>query len=110
MSNGCPFCVEARTEASKQVYKWLVKAAEPIPRNMANYLQAYVRLGHRIDLANGHTLAGRILEKMLDSHETWGLYEADGLDEDLPIDYPADVQAFIAAIDERAVTDDQCMP
>ena len=36
---------------------------EPIPRNRANYLQAYVRLGHRIDLAEGHTLAGRILEK-----------------------------------------------
>ena len=53
---------------------------EPIPRNRANYLQAYVRLGHRIDLAEGHTLAGRILEKMLDSHETWGLYETDGLD------------------------------
>lgn len=70
MSEQCPFCVEARTEAAKQVYKWLVGTTEPIPRNRANYLQAYVRLGHRISLAEGHTLAGRILEKMLDSHET----------------------------------------
>ena len=102
----CPFCIEARAEATKQVRKWLAKTTEPISRNRANYLQAYVRLSHRIDLAEGHTLAGRILEKMLDSHETWGLYEADGLDEDLPVEYPADAQALIAAIDERATTDD----
>lgn len=56
MSEQCPFCVEARTEAAKQVHKWLVSTREPIPRNRANYLQAYVRLGHRIDLAEGHTL------------------------------------------------------
>ena len=106
MSEQCPFCVEARTEAAKQVYKWLVSTMEPIPRNRANYLQAYVRLGHRIDLAEGHTLAGRILEKMLDSHETWGLYETDGLDYDLPIEYPGDIQALLDMIEKKAETDE----
>lgn len=106
MSEQCPFCVEARTEAAKQVYKWLVSTMEPIPRHRANYLQAYVRLGHRIDLAEGHTLAGRILEKMLDSHETWGLYEADGLDDDLPIEYPRDIQALLDMIEKKAEPDE----
>lgn len=106
MTNICPFCVEARNEATTQVHKWLAQTTEPIPRNTANYLQAYVRLNHRIDLVEGHTQAGRILEKMLESHETWGLHAEDGLDEDLHIEYPADVQALIAAIDERATTDD----
>ena len=106
MSEQCPFCVEARTEAAKQVYKWLVSTMEPIPRNRANYLKAYVRLGHRIDLAEGHTLAGRILEKMLDSHETWGLDEADGLDDDLPIEYPGDIQALLDMIEKKAETDE----
>lgn len=32
MSEQCPFCVEARTEAAKQVHKWLVSTMEPIPR------------------------------------------------------------------------------
>lgn len=105
MTNACPLCVKARTEAAKQVRKWLLETTEPIPRNRANYLQAYVRLSHRIDLAEDHTLAGRILELMLERHETWGLYEEDGLDEDLPVEYPADVQALIAAIDERAEAD-----
>lgn len=106
MSEQCPFCVEARTEAAKQVYKWLVSTMEPIPRNRANYLQAYVRLGHRIDLAEGHTLAGRILEKMLDNHETWGLHETDGLDDDLPIEYPGDIQALLDMIEKKAETDE----
>ena len=105
MSNQCPFCVEAQTEALKRVHKWLASASKSIPRNRANHLQAYVRLGHRIDLADGHTLAGRILEKMLDSHETWGLYEADGLDEELPIEYPADVRELISMIEERVEDD-----
>lgn len=105
MTKQCPFCIEARTEAAKQVYKWLVGTAEPIPRSRANYLSAYVRLSHRIDLAEGHTLAGRILEKMLDSHETWGLYEADGLDEDLPIEYPADIQALLTMIEKKVEKD-----
>lgn len=74
--------------------------------NRANYLQAYVRLGHRIDLAEGHTLAGRILEKMLDSHETWGLYKADGLDEDLPIKYPGDIEALLTMIKKKVETDE----
>lgn len=106
MSEQCPFCVEARTEAAKQVHKWLVSTMEPIPRNRANYLQAYVRLGHRIDLAEGHTRAGRILEKMLDSHETWGLYETDGLDDDLPIESPGDIQALLDMIEKKAETDE----
>ena len=106
MTKPCPFCIEARTEAAKLVYKWLADATEPIPRNRANYLQAYIRLSHRIDLAEGHTLAGRILEKMLDSHETWGLYEADGLDEDLPIEYPADIQVLLAMIEKKVEKDD----
>lgn len=106
MSEQCPFCIEARTEAAKQVYKWLAGTTEPIPRNRANYLQVYVRLGHRIDIANGHTLAGRILEKMLDSHETWGLHEGNGLDEDLPIEYPADIQALLAMIEKKVEKND----
>ena len=61
MTKQCPFCVEARTEAAKPVYKWLVSTMEPIPRNRANYLQAYVRLGH--------TLAGRMLEKKAETDE-----------------------------------------
>ena len=100
MSKQCPFCIEARTEAAKQVYKWLVSTKDPIPQNRANYSQAYVRLGHRIDLAEGHTLAGRILEKMLDSHETRGLYE------DLPIEYPGDIQALLTMIEKKAETDE----
>ena len=60
MTAQCPFRIEVRTEAAKQVYKWLVGTTDPIPRNRAGYLQAYVRLGHRIDLAEGHTLAGRV--------------------------------------------------
>jgi hypothetical protein len=106
MSKQCPFCIEARAEAAKQVYKWLVCTTEPIPQNRANYLQAYIRLGHRIDLAEGHTLAGRILEKMLDSHETWGLYEADGLDEDLPIEYPGDIEALLTMVEKKVETDE----
>ena len=30
MSKQCPFCIEARTEAAKQVYKWLVATKEAI--------------------------------------------------------------------------------
>lgn len=106
MSEVCPFCIGARAEAAKQVYMWLVTTKGPIPRDRSNYLQAYVRLGHRIDLAEGHTLAGRILEKMLDSHETWGLYETDGLDDDLPIEYPGDIQALLDMIEKKAETDE----
>lgn len=69
MSEQCPFCIEARTEAAKQVYKWLVATKEPIPRNRANHLQAYVRLGHRIDLAEGHTAQLTMIEKKAESDE-----------------------------------------
>lgn len=31
MTKQCSFCIEARTEAAKQVYKWLVGTKEPIP-------------------------------------------------------------------------------
>lgn len=102
MSEQCPFCVEARTEAAKRVYKWLVTTKGPIPRDRANYLQAYVRLGHRIDLAEGHTPAGWILEKMLENHETWGLDKTDGLDTVVPIEYPGDIQALLTMIEKKA--------
>lgn len=101
MNEPCPFCIEARIEAAKQVYMWLVATKESIPRNRANYLQAYVRLGHRIDLAEGHTLAGRILEKMLENHETWGLAETDDLDTDVPIEYPGNIQALLTMIEKK---------
>ncbi len=61
MREQCPFCVEARTEAAKQVYKWLVSTMEPIPRNRANYLRAGRTesgpRGRRVDYSAG---AGRL--------------------------------------------------
>lgn len=101
MSNDCRYCLEALHEAALRIHKWLVGVDEPIPRRTADYLAAYARLCHRIDSDSGHTRAGRILEKMLENHETWGLAEADDLDVDEPIEYPNDVQELISMIKER---------
>lgn len=98
--------LEPELRRQKQVYMWLVTAKGPIPRNRANYLQAYVRLGHRIDLAEGHTPAGRILEKMLENHETWGLDETDDWDTLVPIKYPGDIQALLTMIEKKAEKND----
>lgn len=101
MSNDCRFCLEALGEASQQIYSCIVDTAEPISRPRAEYLKAYARLCHRLDSAEGHTAEGRLLERMLDSHGTWGLEEVDDLDVDEPIEYPEEVQVLLALIDAR---------
>lgn len=101
MSAACPYCLESRIEAGKRIYDWLNRPTA-IPKTIAVYLQTYVRLCYRIDLASAHTFAGRLLEKILDSHETWGVMETEELDEDDPIEYPGNVLGLIAMIEKRA--------
>lgn len=85
MTEQCPFCIEPRTEAAKQVYKWLVDTKEPIPQNRANYLQAYIRLGHRIDLVKSPCFVTV---------------------EHLPIEYPGDIEALLTMIEKKVETDE----
>lgn len=101
MSNDCKFCLEALGEAAQQIYSAITDVSEPISQKRAEYLKAYARLCHRLDSVEGHDNAGRILEKMLDSHGTWGLAEADDLDVDEPVEYPEEVQALLTVIDAR---------
>ena len=51
MSEQCPFCVEARTEAAKQVHKWL---------------KGLVRLTWRVEQNPDHEDAGWIIQQVLD--------------------------------------------
>lgn len=68
---------------------------EPIPRNRANYLQAYVRLGHRIDLAEGHTLAGSG-RGMPEYYRQISEFE-----EAHPVDYPRYLRTIQEVIERR---------
>lgn len=106
MRNDCRFCLEALGEAAMQIYRCISDSTIPVTRQEAEYLKAYARLCHRLDNAEGHTAEGRLLEKMLDSHGTWGLEEADDVEADDPIEYPEEVQAILSVIDARADNDD----
>lgn len=104
--NDCKYCLEALREAASRVHGCISNERGSVSRKRGEYLKAYTRLGHRIAIAEGHDRAGRILEKMLDSHETWGLAEADDLEADEPVEYPEEVQALIGEIDAKVEDDD----
>ena len=93
------WCAKAQSEAANKVARYLMDRSRPVTRGDADYMQAYVRLCHRIDLAREHSSAGRILEELLDSHETLSLCEADALESEDPIEYPDDVQALLTMIE-----------
>lgn len=99
MIGECRWCAKAQSEAANKVERYLTGRSRPVTKGEADYMQAYVRLCHRIDLAREHSPAGRILEELLDSHETLCLYEADALESEDPIEYPDDVQALLTTIE-----------
>lgn len=100
MTAECRWCAEAQKEAEDKIARRLIDRSKPITRADADYMQTYVRLCHRIDIAGDHTQAGRILEKLLESHETRRLCEAEDLEESDPIEYPDDVEALLTMIEE----------
>lgn len=99
MIDECRWCAKAQSEAANKVERYLLDRSRPVVTGDADYMQAYVRLCHRIDLAREHSSAGRILEELLDSHETLSLCEADALESEDPIEYPDDVQALLTMIE-----------
>ena len=106
MIEECRWCAKAQSEAANKVARYLMDRSRPVTRDDADYMQAYVRLCHRIDLAREHSSAGRILEELLDSHETLSLCEADALESEDPIEYPDDVQALLTMIEGVVARED----
>ncbi len=100
MIEECRWCAKAQSEAANKVERYLTDRSRSVTKGDADYMRAYVRLCHRIDLARGHSSAGRILEELLDSHETLSLCEADALESEDPIEYPDDAQASLTMIEE----------
>lgn len=101
MIEGCRWCREAQAGAGRKIARFLLGEYG----DRADYMLAYARLCHRIDLDEGHSKAGRILEELLDSHETLGLIEADALEQEDPVEYPAELQALFKMIEMKASHD-----
>lgn len=51
MIEECRWCAKVQSEAANKVARYLMDRSRPVTRADADYMQAYVRLCHRIDLA-----------------------------------------------------------
>ena len=101
MIDECRWCQEAQAKAGQKIARFLLGEYG----HRVDYMLAYARLCHRIDLVEGHSKAGRILEELLDSHETLGLIEADALEQEDPVEYPAELQTLFKMIEAEASHD-----